>query len=99
MSSDWPEFPEITKEHLLNARLYANRDDMIGALPVRRRGLVAEIGVWRAAFSKVLAHPIRDTGDQGALIGVCRGRAKSPVASISPLNLISWVGVGGFRDG
>lgn len=62
MSSDWPEFPEITKEHLLNARLYANRDDMIGALPVRRRGLVAEIGVWRAAFSKVLVtklHPRR----------------------------------------
>lgn len=50
----WPKYPELSAHNLRDARLYADRADMIAALPVRKGGKVAEIGVWRAAFSKVL---------------------------------------------
>jgi len=43
----------------MDARLHANRDDLICALPVRRLGRVAEIGAWRAAFSKVLVPELK----------------------------------------
>jgi hypothetical protein len=44
----------LSAEHVRGAQLYANRTDQIAALPVRKGGKVAEIGVWRATFSKVL---------------------------------------------
>ncbi|HWB52140.1 MAG TPA: class I SAM-dependent methyltransferase [Stellaceae bacterium] len=50
----WEDYPRIRGEHLRDARLYAERTDLIRALPVRPRGRIAEIGVWRANFSKVL---------------------------------------------
>lgn len=50
----WPPYPELSAHNLRDARLYADRADMIAALPVPRGGKVAEIGVWKAAFSKVL---------------------------------------------
>jgi hypothetical protein len=50
----WPEYPRLSSDNLRDARLYANRADMIAALPIRKKGIVAEIGVWRADFSKVL---------------------------------------------
>ena len=50
----WPKYPELSAHNLRDARLYADRADMISALPVRRGGKVAEIGVWRGAFSQVL---------------------------------------------
>jgi hypothetical protein len=59
MFSHWPDFPTITEEHLWDARLYAKRSDLICALPVRKGGKVAEIGVWRAAFSKVLVPELK----------------------------------------
>jgi hypothetical protein len=59
MFSHWPDFPTIKTEHLWDARLYADRNDLICSLPVRRRGKVAEIGVWRAAFSKILVTELK----------------------------------------
>jgi hypothetical protein len=50
----WPPYPALTAEHVQGARLFANRHDQIAGLPIDRGGRVAEIGVWRAAFSKVL---------------------------------------------
>jgi hypothetical protein len=51
----WPQYPDLCAHNLRDARLYADRADMIAALPAPKHGKVAEIGVWRAAFSKVLA--------------------------------------------
>ncbi len=50
----WPQYPDLRAEHLRDARLYADRADMIAALPIKRGGKIGEIGVWRAAFSKAL---------------------------------------------
>jgi len=50
----WPPYPELSAHNLRDARLYADRADLISALPISKAGKVAEIGVWRAAFSKVL---------------------------------------------
>jgi hypothetical protein len=50
----WPKYPELSAHNLRDARLYADRADMISALPIRKGSKVAEIGVWRGAFSQVL---------------------------------------------
>src|SRR5215471_4390450 len=55
----WPAYPDLKAHNLRDARLYADRADMIGALPVPKGGKVAEIGVWRAAFSKVLVSQLQ----------------------------------------
>ncbi len=55
----WPRYPDLRANNLRDARLYADRADMIAALPVPRGGKVAEIGVWRAAFSKVLVSQLK----------------------------------------
>ena len=55
----WPDYPKLSSNNLRDARLYANRADMIAALPIRRMGIVAEIGVWRAEFSKVLIDTLK----------------------------------------
>ena len=54
----WPKYPELGAHNLRDARLYADRADLIAALPVPRGGKVAEIGVWRGAFSKVLVEKL-----------------------------------------
>lgn len=55
----WPPYPDLRSHNLRDARLYADRADMIEALPVPKGGKVAEIGVWRAAFSKVLVSQLK----------------------------------------
>ena len=57
----WPDYPVLSTRNLRNARLFANRVDTIEGLSIRRRGFVAEIGVWRADFSKVLIDKLQPT--------------------------------------
>ena len=54
MDERWPPYPAITSEHVQGARLFANRADQIAGLSIDKGGRVAEVGVWRGAFSKVL---------------------------------------------
>ena len=47
--------PALTAEHLKNARLFANREDMVASLNTQiGRGRIAELGVATGDFSKVL---------------------------------------------
>ncbi len=55
----WPPYPELRAHNLRDARLYAERSDLIAALPVPKGGKVAEIGVWRGDFSKVLVSALK----------------------------------------
>jgi hypothetical protein len=48
------DFPELTSAHLLDAKLYATRHDMLRTLPIPRGGVIAEIGVALGDFSKFL---------------------------------------------
>ena len=48
------EFPELSAQHLLNAKLYATRCDLIADLVIPRGGTVAELGVAYGTFSKFL---------------------------------------------
>lgn len=59
MPSRWLEFPALRAKHLRGARLYADRVDLISALPILKGGAVAEIGVWQGTFSKVLISMIK----------------------------------------
>ena len=59
MDERWPPYPALAAEHVQGARLFANRHDQIAGLPIARGGRVAEIGVWRAAFSKVLVELLK----------------------------------------
>ena len=58
-STRWPVYPDLRAHNLRDARLYADRADMIAALPVPTGGKVAEIGVWRGDFSKVLINTLK----------------------------------------
>ncbi len=54
------DFPALTMAHMRDARLYADRQDLIAALGVPAGGVVAEVGVAFGSFSKVmidLLHP------------------------------------------
>jgi len=44
--------PPLSQSALDGAKLYADRETMLGALP--RGGTVAEVGVWRGDFSKLI---------------------------------------------
>jgi hypothetical protein len=55
----WPPYPELHAHNLRDARLYADRSDMIAALPIPKGGKVAEIGVWRGDFSKTLIDTLK----------------------------------------
>lgn len=55
----WPDFPAIHSHNLLNARLFADRNDMIAGLDIPRHGKIAEIGVWQGGFSRVLIDTLR----------------------------------------
>jgi hypothetical protein len=59
MDSRWPPYPALSAEHVRGAQLFANRSDQIAGLAVPKGGKVAEIGVWRAAFSKVLVEVLK----------------------------------------
>ena len=61
MDTRWPEYHALGPRNLRDARLYATAD-MIGALPIRRGGKVAEIGVWQGTWSKVLIQELRPSG-------------------------------------
>jgi|FEC22Drversion2_1045045.scaffolds.fasta_scaffold00779_3 Methyltransferase domain len=54
MDSRWPPYPIINAVHVEGARLFAQRYDQIMGLPVPKGGKVAEIGVWRGEWSKIL---------------------------------------------
>lgn len=56
---DWPEIPRIGNEHLVDARLHANRKSMIASLPIPRGGKIAEIGVFKGAFSTFLIEELK----------------------------------------
>lgn len=59
MDTRWPTYPALSAEHVRGATLYANRSDQIAGLSVPKDGKVAEIGVWRAGFSKVLVDALK----------------------------------------
>jgi Methyltransferase domain len=59
MDNSWPPSPVIRAEHVVGARLYANRGDQISLLGVPKDGRVAEIGVWQGAFSKDLIQTLK----------------------------------------
>lgn len=46
--------PPLDSTHFLDAVLYANRVDMLRALPIKRGGVVAEIGVAHGEFSEIM---------------------------------------------
>lgn len=54
MDNRWPEYPALQKEHVEGARLFAERKEMAATLSGARNGKIAEIGVWRGAFSRYL---------------------------------------------
>jgi len=59
MDTRWPSYPSLRAEHVRGATLYATREDQIAGLDVPKGGKIAEIGVWRAAFSKVLVDRLK----------------------------------------
>lgn len=48
------EFPELQNKHLGNARIFANRTDLIRALEIPSGGTIAEVGVALGDFSQIL---------------------------------------------
>jgi Methyltransferase domain len=56
---DWPEISTIGNEHLTDARLHANRKSMVASLPVLHGGKIAEIGVFKGAFSTFLIEELK----------------------------------------
>ncbi len=54
MDNRWPQYPGLSKEHVEGARLFADRKDLAASLSNARNGKIAEIGVWRGAFSRFL---------------------------------------------
>jgi len=54
MVPTYPDYPELSSKHVEGAKLFANRHDLIVALPVARGGTVAEVGVLRGDFSVTL---------------------------------------------
>jgi methyltransferase family protein len=50
----WPEIASIRNEHIVDARLHANRKSLIASLPIPQGGKIAEIGVFKGEFSTFL---------------------------------------------
>lgn len=48
------DFPLVSAKHVADARLFANRYDLIRALPLRENPVIAEIGVATGDFSEFL---------------------------------------------
>lgn len=57
----YPEraFPSLESKHMPEARLFANRNDLIGSLTSVRGGVVAEIGVAQGEFSQILLNELQ----------------------------------------
>jgi hypothetical protein len=56
---DWPEVATIGNEHIVDARLHANRKSLVASLPVPEGGKVAEIGVLQGRFSTYLIEVLK----------------------------------------
>jgi hypothetical protein len=56
---DWPEIATIGNEHIVDARLHANRKSLIASLPIREGGKIAEIGVLQGGFSTFLIEVLK----------------------------------------
>lgn len=54
MAYSIPDIPELESIHLSDARLFANRRDMIRGLAIRPGGIVTEVGVAQGDFSQFL---------------------------------------------
>lgn len=52
-------WPTLSREHVDGARLFANRQEMVAALGVRRGGVIAEVGVGRGDFSEFLVRNLQ----------------------------------------
>jgi hypothetical protein len=48
------DFPELDSSHFRNAGLYANRKDLMTALPIPRGGTISEVGIGLGVFSRFL---------------------------------------------
>jgi hypothetical protein len=48
------DFPALEPRHLRDARLFANRESLVAALPLARGSTIAEIGVAQGEFSEFL---------------------------------------------
>lgn len=53
------DFPELRPEHVSGARLFANRREMLGSLPVPKFGTIAEVGVAQGDFSAFLIERLK----------------------------------------
>lgn len=53
------DYPALTKANLQDARLYADRHDLVANLGIRQGGIVVELGVAFGSFSKVLIEALR----------------------------------------
>jgi hypothetical protein len=56
---DWPEIPTIGNEHIVDARLHANRKSLIASLPIPHGGKIAEVGVFKGGFSTFLIEELK----------------------------------------
>ncbi len=58
---DYPErdFPALDSKHMPDARLFANRNDLIACLTSARGGVVAEVGVAQGEFSQILLNELQ----------------------------------------
>jgi len=52
-------FPELAHTHIKEAKLFANRRDMIASLGIAHGGVVAEVGVAHGDFSEYLLQTLR----------------------------------------
>ncbi|QND53454.1 class I SAM-dependent methyltransferase [Phyllobacterium sp. 628] len=60
MTYVWREYPTLTAEHVGNARLFANREDMVSSLSDLKDGkVIAEIGVAQGNFSEFLLQTLK----------------------------------------
>lgn len=51
--------PRLTAQHMMEARLFANRDDLIANLDLKQGGVVVEVGVALGDFSAVMLKTLR----------------------------------------
>ena len=59
------DFPELTSSDFANAKLYANRNDLIRDLRIAASPVVAEVGVALGTFSKFLIEALRPAAFHG----------------------------------
>lgn len=59
MTYPYMDFPRLTRAHLGDAMLFANREDLIEGLPIRQRGVIAEVGVALGDFSDFLLRTLK----------------------------------------